>query len=85
MRYFKVVQDGYILMIGEGTGGTEITETEYTEILALIQERPTETSEIGYRLKTDLTWESYEKEPPDPDPEMDDSEALDILLGGEDK
>ena len=80
MRHYKKAENGYILEIGTGKGGTEITESEYTEIMAVIQNRPQETPTTGYRLKADLTWESYEKEP-QPEPEPDAEEALAILLG----
>jgi hypothetical protein len=81
---FKIVENGYICGIGVGNIGIEITEAEYNEIVSAIQTKPEETATIGYRLKTDLTWESYEKEPqPDPeDEDVPDSEALKILLGG---
>ena len=80
--YFKIENNGYIQSVGmcEYWCGTEITESEYNQILELIQNRPTETETIGYRLKTDLTWEAYEKEPvPEPEPTAD--EVLAILTG----
>lgn len=82
MRYYKDIENGYIIAIGTGASGTEITETEYNEIMELIQSKPAETATPKYRLKTDLTWESYEVEPEPPSDEIDDSEALDIILGG---
>lgn len=82
MRYFKLVNDGYILFIGKGNCGTEITESEYNEIMSVIQNHPQETETIAYRLKDDLTWEPYEMEPIPESDEVDDSEALEILLGG---
>ena len=82
MRFYKVVENGYIASIGTGNGGTEITESEYNEILTVIHNKPQATATMDYRLKTDLTWESYEKEP-DPEPDPDAAEILDILLGGE--
>lgn len=83
MRFYKIIDNGYILRIGTGLDGTEITETEYNEIMSAIQNRPQATETTDYRLKTDLTWESYEREP-DPEPEPEDSdkaEAYDILMG----
>ena len=84
MRYNKQTSNNYILAIGTGYGGTEITEAEYNEIMAIIQNRPTAEGK-GYRLKTDLTWEEYDL-PPVPEPSDDDEistdEALNILLGG---
>ena len=81
MKYFKKVQSGYIIYVGTGLGGTEITESEYNEIMTAIYNRPQETAEIGYRLKTDLTWESYEKEP-QPEPDLSAEEIVDIIFGG---
>lgn len=84
--YFKKVDDGYIKEIGTSdfiSGSLEeITVSEYDEILTLIQNKPAETDTLKYRLKTDLTWEEYEVEPPEPSEDVDDSEALEILLGG---
>lgn len=82
MRYYKQIVDGYITLIG--TGGsvyTEITEDEYNAILDLIHDKPKATETTDYRLREDLTWEEYPVDPPDPDPEIDDSELLDILMG----
>ena len=82
MRFYKYIEENYILAIGTGNGGTEITESEYNEILTVIKNKPARTATVDYRLKTDLTWEEYEHEP-DPEPEPDAEEALSILLGGE--
>ena len=84
MRYNKQTSNNYILAIGTGYGGIEITEAEYNEIMAIIQNRPIAEGK-GYRLKADLTWEEYDL-PPMPEPSDDDEistdEALNILLGG---
>lgn len=84
MRYYKQTSNNYIIAIGKGAGGVEITETEYNEIMSIIQNRPAAEGK-GYRLKTDLTWEAYDL-PPEPEPsdedELSDAEALNILLGG---
>ena len=82
MRFYKLIENGYILAIGTGSGGEEITETEYNEIMAVIQAKPARTDTTDYRLREDLTWEAYPVEPPDPDPELDGNEALEILMGG---
>ena len=81
MRFFKIINNGYIEAIGKGNSGTEITKEEYTEILSVIQNKPPRTETKDYRLKTDLTWEEYDREP-DPEPEPTAEEALSILLGG---
>lgn len=85
MRYYKQIIDGYIAAVGTGGGGTEITETEYNEIMSVIQNKPARTETTDYHLKEDLTWEAFEVEPIDPsDEELDPQEALDILMGGSD-
>lgn len=82
MRKFKLIFAGYISCIGEGNIGTEISEAEYAEIKAAIATKPPATETTDYWLREDLTWEEYEVEPPDPNPEIDDSEAWDIIFGG---
>lgn len=82
MRYYKLIENGYITAIGTGAGGEEITAAEYDEIMTTIHNKPAETATLKYRLKTDMTWESYEVEPEPPSDEIDDSEALGIILGG---
>ena len=84
MRYYKQISGDYIISIGTGYGGEEISEQEYNEIMSVIRSCPNEEGK-GYRLKTDLTWEEYDL-PPVPEPSDDDEistdEALNILLGG---
>ena len=68
MRYYKIIEDGYLTAIGTGNGGIEITEEEYNSLLEHIRNCPTAEEGYGYRLKEDLTWELYEL------PIIDDSE-----------
>lgn len=75
MRYYKTIDNGYIISIGTGNGGTEITEQEYAEILSVIRNKPTPREGFDYRLKTDLTWEEYKLPPIEPEP-LTDEEAL---------
>lgn len=75
MRKFKTIEDGCIISIGTGFGGTEITEQEYAEILAVIRNKPTAREGFDYRLKTDLTWEEYKLPPIEPEA-LTDEEAL---------
>lgn len=84
MRYYKILQDGYILSVGKGAGGEDLTESEYTQILDSIRNKPTAPDGYGYRLKSDLTWERLELPvaPEDADPDLTDAEALAIILGG---
>ena len=62
MRYFKVLDNGYIAGVQtvSSDGGGNITESEYNEILSIIHNRPTAPDGYGYRLREDLTWELYE-------------------------
>lgn len=83
MRKYEIVTDNIIISIGEAErGGETITEERYEAVKTALSNRPEETEEIGYRLKSDLTWEQYEKEP-EPEPEPTADEALAILLGEE--
>jgi hypothetical protein len=84
MTFYKNVVDGYIQLVGASSGeiANQITEDEYNEILAVIQNKPARTETTDFRLKEDLTWEAYQIDPPDPDPELDEAEAFDIIFGG---
>jgi len=75
MRYYKINDRGYIISTGTGNSGTEITEQEYAEILAVIRNKPTPRDGYDYRLKTDLTWEEYALPPVEPEP-LTDEDAL---------
>ena len=63
--------------------GKEITETEYNEILSMLRNRLVAPDGFAYRLTESLEWELYELPLADPDPELSDQEALDIILGGD--
>ena len=78
--YYKYANEGYILAVGTGGMGEVITDDEYEEIMAVIQNRPSDTDTIGYRLTTELTWEQYEKEPVGEE-EPTAEELLSILTG----
>ena len=84
MRYYKILKDGHILSVGKGAGGEDLTESEYTQILDSIRNKPTEPDGYEYRLKSDLTWECLKltATPEDTDPDLTDAEALAIILGG---
>lgn len=62
--------------------GNEISQEKYDEIVEIIKHKPIRDG-YDYRLREDLTWEEFSIDQPDPDPEIEDSEALSILLGGE--
>ena len=80
MAYYKYIDGGYIIAVGTGGMGEVITEVEYNEIMTVIAGKPTETDTIGYKLKADLTWEQYEKEPVGEE-EPTAEEVLAILTG----
>lgn len=79
MKHYKVTDNGYILSVGTGNNGQEITETEYNEIMSAIQNKPMTTETTDYMLKEDLTWEAYQIKPVEPEPTTE--ELLDILTG----
>lgn len=39
MRHYKMLNDGYLVAIGTGAGGEEITESEYKTLLTEIREK----------------------------------------------
>lgn len=80
MRYYKQIEDNYIVAIGTGFGGAEITEEEYNQIMSVIQSVPHEDGK-NYRLKTDLTWEEYDVEPIEVEEEPSAEELLSIITG----
>lgn len=82
MRYYKMIIDGYLVAVGNGSGGLEITADEYAELLNIIRNKPSAESGYDYRLKADLTWEKYELPPVPEDDEITAEEALEIIRGG---
>lgn len=77
--YFKVVENGYIEAVGIGYNTPQITESEYNEIMTVIQNCPHAEGK-GYRLRTDLTWEEYDIPPvPPKDEDITLEDALDML------
>ena len=84
MRHYKRIENEYIIMIGTGCGDTEISKTEYEEIMSVFMTKPTPPEGYDYRLREDLTWEEYQLPIIDPaEEEISDEEALAIILGGE--
>ena len=83
----EYVSNGYIICVGDdnGYGGVEISDERYNAILSALQHKPQVTEAINYRLKIDLTWESYEAEStPNEEPNPTDEERLEayeILMG----
>ena len=56
-KYFKNIEDNYIISISTGTGQEEISQEEYQNILNLVHSRPEPLIGFDYKLRTDLTWE----------------------------
>ena len=81
MRYYKIIDSSYIISVGTGTGGTEITESEYNNLLFIIHNRPTPSTGFDYKLKADtLTWELVELPPIDEtDDEATESDYITAL------
>ena len=78
MRYYKLIEDGYLIAIGTGVGGIKITEEEYNSLLTHIRNRPSAEEGYGYRLKEDLTWELYEL-PIVPEEEISSDELMSMI------
>lgn len=72
-KYFKLIEDNYIVLVGTGSGEVEISREEYELILTVIKNRPVAEAGFDYRLKTDLTWELCEV-PPIPEEDMEATE-----------
>ena len=96
MRYFKKCNDcGKIIFIGTGSGGTEITETEYNALLAEIREKAAlvdklysgeiTIDEVPADWQEEIQRRVDERIAAEGSAEEQDisaEEALDILLGG---
>lgn len=80
MRYYKIIENGYLIAIGKGAGGIEITEEEYNSLLEHIRNKPEAEEGYGYRLKEDLTWELYEL-PIVPEEEISSDELMSMIEG----
>lgn len=83
MRFWKIASDSYIVAVGIGNLGEEVTESEYNKLQAVISSAPTAPDGYGYHLREDMTWELYELPTEETDPELTEAEVLDIILGGE--
>ena len=82
MRYYKIIDGDYLVAIGRGTGGEEITDKEYTKLKEIIKDRPMISGDGNYRLTTNLIWEMFTPPESDADPELSAEEALAIIMGG---
>ena len=97
MRYYAQYSlDNKLIAIGTGPGGTEITESEYKTLLTEIKQKATLVNqlydgeistddipeewqeEIQNRVNERIEWQGTLEEQ-----DISDSEALNIILGGE--
>ena len=58
--FYKYINDKIIIGVGTGSGGEEVTEQEYNDILEKINNRPEAPEGFSYRLTTSLEWELCE-------------------------
>lgn len=58
--FYKYINDKFIIGVGTGTGGEEITEQEYNSILDKINNRPEAPEGYSYRLTTAMEWDLAE-------------------------
>ena len=84
MNYRKVVVDNHIMGVGETMAEGNISSDEYSRLSAIFSTMPEAPEGYYYMLLLDETWELVEKEPEPEEPELDEAEALEILLGGGD-
>ena len=95
MRYYKQLSDSHLIAIGTGPGGVEITEAEYTRLLAEIREKAALVDKLysGEITLADVpeTWreeiqrrvdERIAAEGAAAEQDISAEEALDIILGG---
>lgn len=59
MRYFKIVADRYIIAVGIGVMGIEISKDEYEHIQNMIADCPIPNRGYGHRLTDYFKWEEY--------------------------
>lgn len=97
MRYYKKMESGKLVAIGTGSGGVEITEAEYNDLLSMIREKAALVDKLysGEIAISDVPaeWqeeiqrrvdERIKREGEADQQEISADEALDIILGGED-
>ena len=75
---YKYINDKYIIGVGTGSGGEEITEQEYNNILDKINNRPEAPEGYAYRLTTAMEWELCET--PKTEPTAEEELLADIDL-----
>ena len=58
MRYYRDDVEGMLIAVGTGLGNTEITETEYNDIMNIIKKRPRDGEDFEYVLTSSFEWRS---------------------------
>lgn len=86
MKYAIIVYDNYVsgLCQSENDMVNEVEETTYNKVSDMLLNKPQDAPDgYQYKLRADtLEWELVELPPePEPSEDVDDSEALDIILG----
>ena len=95
MRYYKLIENDTLIAIGTGSGGTEITESEYSALLYEIREKAALVDKLyGGEITIDevpADWqeeiqrrvgERIAAEGIAEEQDISAEEALEILLGG---
>ena len=95
MRYYKLIENDTLIAIGTGSGGTEITESEYSALLYEIREKADLVDKLysGEITIDDVPTEWQEEiqrrvneriaaEGSAEEQDISAEEALEILLGG---
>ena len=93
MRYYKMLNGAYLIAIGTGAGGTEITEAEYNTLLLEIRQKTDLANQLySGEITIDAVPTEWREEIQqrvnerlaeiDDDPDLTAEEALDIILGG---
>ena len=95
MRYYKLIENDTLIAIGTGSGGTEITESEYSALLYEIREKADLVDKLyNGEITIDavpVDWQEEIQRRVDEriaakgtaeEQDIPAEEALDILLGG---
>lgn len=75
--FYKYINDNFIIGVGTGSGGEEVTEQEYNNILDKINDRPEAPEGFSYRLTTAMEWELAEV--PKIEPTTEEEEIIEEL------
>ena len=83
MRKFKIILNGYLVCIGEGMSGIEISDDEYSTLYALMRDKPEAPEGYEYRINEQNEYKLVEVEPlPEPEPDDSDYAAVGKIFMG---